>query len=452
MKKITFLLLLSILSFPLLGSVTAYRGSILHFLEDPAQSRVLDESYQYIEDGLLVVANGKVKYVGEYQDIAHHYPEHWIKDYRGHLIMPGFIDTHIHYPQTEMVAAYGQQLLDWLEQYTFPTERKFADKKYARKISRTFLKQLISNGTTTALVFGTVHPQSVDALFHYAQKLNMRLIAGKVMMDRNAPDYLLDTPESSYEESKQLINKWHKKGRLLYAITPRFAPTSTPEQLRLAGKLKQEFPDTWIHTHLSENLDEIEWVKSLFPDRSSYTDVYHHYGLTSSRSVFAHAVHLEDEEYPLLSSSQSAIAFCPTSNLFLGSGLFNLKKAKDNKIRVGMGTDIGAGTSFSMFQTLNEAYKVTQLQKYPLSAFEGFYQATLGSARALSLENKIGNFTLNKEADFNVIKWAATDYQKFRMQFADELHERLFALMMLGNENNIKATFIAGKKAKLHRW
>ncbi len=260
--------------------------------------------------------------------------------------MPGFIDTHIHYPQAEMVGAYGEQLLEWLNNYTFPTEARYKDRDYSKEMSKFFIKQLLRNGTTTGMVFGTVHPESVDALFSEANKLNMRIVAGKVMMDRNAPDYLLDTPETSYNQTKTLIEKWHKKDRLLYAITPRFAPTSTPEQLEMAHKLREEYPDTYIHTHLSENTNEIAWVKELFPEQDGYLDVYHHYGLTGSKSVFAHCVHLEDQEWDCIQETDSAIAFCPTSNLYLGSGLFKMQEAWKRNVKVGIGTDIGAGTTF----------------------------------------------------------------------------------------------------------
>ncbi len=312
-------------------------------------------------------------------------------------------------------------------------------------ISRFFINELLKNGTTSALVFGTVHPESIDALFEEALEKNMRMIAGKVMMDRNAPDYLLDTPESSYRDSKALIQKWHNRKRLQYAITPRFAPTSTREQLAVAGKLKAEFPDVYVQTHLSENKNEVEWVKSLFPEHDDYFAVYEHYGLTGDRSVFAHAIHLTEREWGAFEQTDSVIASCPTSNLFLGSGLFNLEKAEQKNIRVGLGTDIGAGTSFSQFQTLNEAYKVQQLQDKKLSAFKGLFLATLGGARSLSIDDKVGNFAVGKEADFVVLDWAATDLQKLRHQHTKSLEDKLFALMILGDERNVDATYVDGK-------
>jgi len=361
------------------------------------------------------------------------------------LIVPGFIDTHIHFPQAEIIGAYGEQLLEWLENYAFPAELQYKDEEYAAKMADFFIDQLLRNGTTTAMVFCTVHPESVEALFSAAEKNNMRIIAGKVLMDRNAPDYLLDTPETAYSESKKLIEKWHKRGRLLYAITPRFAPTSTAKQLKMAGKLRQEFPDTYVQTHLSENYDEIEWVKELFPDQENYLDVYHHHGLTGSRSIFAHCIHLKEKEWDCLHNTDSAIAFCPTSNLFLGSGLFNLNHAWDKKVKVGMATDIGGGTSFNMLQTLSEAYKVMQLQKQKFSAYEAFYFATLGGAKALSLDHLIGNFSIGKEADFVVLDPVATALQDKRLEKSKNIADVLFSLIILGDERSIFHTYVDGR-------
>lgn len=426
---------------------TVVRGQFLDIQQPVWQPQEIAQHIRYIEDGVLISQQGKITWFGRWEDAQSHLPIGVdVQHYPNQLIVPGFIDTHIHFPQTEMVGAYGEQLLSWLETYTFPTELKFKDKEYAEAIAQFFTQELLKNGTTTALVFCTVHPESVDALFEEAQKLNMRLIAGKVMMDRHAPEDLCDTPETSYQESKQLIEKWHKKGRALYAITPRFAPTSTPEQLQKARQLKQEFPDVYIHTHLSENKDEIAWVKALFPQQRNYLDVYHHYGLTGKQSVFAHCVHLEDAEWKCMHETQSSIAFCPTSNLFLGSGLFPLQKAWDKKVKVGLGTDIGAGTSFNTLQTLNEAYKVQQLQGKKLSAFESFYHATLGGARALNLDHQIGNFNLGKEADFVVLDLNATPLQTLRQSRTQSLEERLFALFTLGDDRNIHSTYVYGKK------
>jgi guanine deaminase len=429
----------------------AYRGSIFHLLDDPAKSQ---NAYQYIEDGLLAIENGKVKEVGETSQLIARYTPKQIVDYRGKIIMPGFVDTHIHYPQTEMIASYGAQLLEWLNTYTFPTEKQFADKKYAQNVAEFFLDRLLESGTTTALVFGTVHKASIDALFEVASDRNLRLIAGKVMMDRNAPDYLLDTPQTSYQDSKELIDRWHKKERLLYAVTPRFAPTSTPEQLKMAGKLLEEYPDVYMHTHLSENQGEVEWVKTLFPQSNSYLGVYNDFKLSRERSIYAHSIHLRDEDFASLAKTGSGIAFCPTSNLFLGSGLFDLKRAQKHDVRVGMGTDVGGGTSFSMLQTMNEAYKVIQMHKAfsnnpkeekPLSPFEAYYLSTLGGAKALYLDDKIGNFLPGKEADFIVLNPKSTDLLSFRMSKTKTLDEKLFVLQMLGDDRTVEHTYIMGK-------
>lgn len=423
----------------------AVRGAFLDFsglVEDAAS---LESKARYFDDGLLLVENGTIRWLGPWEEGRAKLPENLrVRDYRGKLIIPGLIDTHLHYPQAEMVGAYGEQLLDWLNRYTFPTERRYADKHYASEMSDFFIKQLLRNGTTTAMVFCTVFPQSVDALFEAAEKKEMRLIAGKVMMDRNAPDYLLDTPGSSYEDSKALIEKWHKRGRLLYSVTPRFAPTSSPEQLKMAGKLLEEHPDVYLQTHLSENKNEIAWVKELFPKNKGYLDVYDSFGLTGPLSTFAHCIHLEEEEWQCLGRTDSVIAFCPTSNLYLGSGLFNMAKAREHHVRVGLATDIGAGTSFCQLKTLNEAYKVLQLMGYKLSALEALYTATLGSARALSLEKVIGNFDQGKEADFVVIDQTSTPLRQLRYDNSQTLFEKLFVLTTLGDDRCIYRTYING--------
>lgn len=427
-------------------SLKAIRGNFLDIVKTVEQPEEIESHLRFIEDGLMLLRSGKVEWFGTWQEGKHLIPKGIrVRDYSGKMIVPGFVDTHIHYPQSEMVGAYGEQLLEWLNKHTFPAERRYNDIEYAREMSAFFIKQLLRNGTTTALVFGTVHPESVDALFEAAHNINMRMIAGKVMMDRNAPDYLLDTAETSYSQSKALIERWHHNGRLLYAITPRFAPTSTPEQLAMAQRLREEYPDTYLHTHLCENKDEIEWVKALYPERKGYLDVYHHYGLTGKNSVFAHCVHLEEPEWDCLRDTGSSIAFCPTSNLYLGSGLFNLKKAWHKQIKVGMGTDIGAGTTFNMLQTLNEAYKVMQLQGWRMSAYEAFYLATLGGAKALGLDDIIGNFNIGKEADFVVLEPTATPLQQLRYDNSVTLMDKLFVMMTLGDDRSIYRTYVDGQ-------
>ncbi|CCN69462.1 guanine deaminase [Vibrio nigripulchritudo] len=424
----------------------AFRSAVLHSVADP-QEVGLEHSYQYFEDGIVVVEDGLVTQIGEAEQLLSTLPETIeVTEFENKLITSGFIDTHIHYPQTGMIASYGEQLLDWLENYTFPEELRFKDPEYARQVATLFLDELASNGTTTALVFGTVHKASVDVFFEEAEKRNLRMIAGKVLMDRNAPESLTDTPESGYTDSKALIEKWHKRSRLHYAVTPRFAPTSTNDQLATVGKLLEEYPDVYMHTHLSENQKEIDWVMALFPERKSYLDVYDHYGLLHKRSVFAHGIHLSDCECHRLAETESAIAFCPTSNLFLGSGLFRLNKMEEFGIRVGMGTDVGAGTSFSILQTMSEAYKIMQLQQEKLHPLKSLYLATLGGAKALNLDDKIGNLAVGKEADFVVLDLHATQLMKFRMNQAKTLEEKLFVLMSLGDDRTVSETYIMGNR------
>ncbi|MDG2018113.1 MAG: guanine deaminase [Porticoccaceae bacterium] len=424
----------------------AHRGEILHFLADP--DRVQEPlCYEYFPDGLLVIKDGVVQSLSDAsQAITKLDPKTEVIEHKNSLIMPGFVDTHIHFPQTEIIAAYGEQLLQWLDKYTFPTERKFEDKAYARNIAEKFLNELLRAGTTTALVFGTVHKQSVEAFFEACEQRNLRMIAGKVMMDRNAPDYLTDCPESSYQDSKSLIEKWHNRGRLRYAVTPRFSPTSSYEQLQKAGQLMREYPDIYMHTHLSENLDEVAWVKELFPDCDNYLATYDRAGLLGRRSVFAHCIHLCDSEWQRMVDTHSGIAFCPTSNLFLGSGLFNLSRAVENNINVGMGTDVGGGTSFSILQTLNEAYKVVQLRGQTVSILKMFYLATLGGAKTLDLDDKIGNFEVGKEADLVVLDKHSTPLMELRLNEHNDLLEQLFVLSMLGDDRTVKQTWSAGTK------
>ena len=425
---------------------TAYRAAILHSLGDPDQVGLAD-SYAYYEDGILVVSEGLITAIGPAEQVLAHLPAATpMVEYKDKLISAGFVDTHIHFPQTEMIASYGEQLLDWLNHYTFPEEGKFADPEHAQRVASFFLEELLRNGTTTAMVFGTVHKASVEAFFTESDKRNMRMIAGKVMMDRNGPDYLLDTPESGYADSKALIERWHKHGRQLYAVTPRFAPTSTEAQLSMAGRLLNEYEDVYLQTHLSENKQEIEWVKSLFPERAGYLDVYDHFHLLGERSVFAHAVHLEQAECERMGETDSVISFCPTSNLFLGSGLLDLPKVASHGIRVGLGTDVGGGTSFSMLRTIAEAYKIQQLQQHKLHPIKALYLATLGGARALSLDDKIGNLAVGKEADFLVLDLHATPLMEARINNSQQLFERLFVLMMLGDDRAIAETYIFGKR------
>jgi guanine deaminase len=420
----------------------AIRASFLHFIDDPDQA---SDGWEYIEDGLLILKLGQITALGKTDDWFNLLPDGVeLHDFTGQLIMPGFIDTHTHYPQTDIIASHGTQLLEWLEKYTFPTEAKFSDINVANSTAEFFCDELLRNGTTTSAVFATIHPESVDAIFRAAQKRDMRLISGKVMMDRNAPDFLCDTAQSSYDDSAKLIEKWHRNGRALYAVTPRFAPTSSDAQLRVAGRLLQEYDGLYLQSHVAENADEVAWVAELFPERRSYLDVYDYYGLVGERSIYAHCIHLDQTDRERMAGSGAAMAFCPTSNLFLGSGLFDLDSAQQNNIRVGVATDVGGGTSFSILQTLNEAYKVSQMSGQTLTSMKAFYLATLGGAKALHLEHKLGNFAVGKEADFVVLDLHSTPLMKRRMAVSDSIQDTLFALMMLGDDRAVQATFVMG--------
>jgi len=426
--------------------VQALRASILHCLTDPG-----DESnrsaYEYFEDGLLVVDEGHIVATGNATKLLSELAaDTAVIDYTGKLIVPGFIDCHVHFPQLDIIGSYGAQLLDWLNQYAFPAEAKFADPDYAREVAGVFIDELLTNGTTTALVFGTVHPHSADAIFEAADAKGMRLIAGKVLMDSNCPEELRDDAETGYADSKALIERWHGKGRLGYAITPRFALTSSAEQLAAAGRLASEYPDVWIHTHLAENMEEVDEIARLFPDSRSYLDVYEQHGLLRERAVFAHCLHMDDEDRASMSVHGGAAAFCPTSNLFLGSGLFDLPAFRDAGIRCGLGTDVGGGTSLSLLKTASEAYKVLHLQEHALPATRALYLATLGAAEALYLDDRIGNFASGKEADFVVLDFEGSNLTARRTAAATTIEEKLFALITLADDRNVAATYVNGVK------
>ena len=427
---------------------TAIRGPVLTYTGDPFKNG-LDHTMVYESDAIVAMANGLITHFGPSDRVAPQLPAGTeIKNYgKDSLISAGFIDSHVHYPQAPMIGAFGEQLLDWLNKYTFPTEQKYSDKEFARSVAKVFLRENLRNGITCGCVYCTVYPQSVDALFEEAEKLEMRLAAGKVMMDRNAPEKLLDTPKTGYDDSKALIKKWHDRGRLLYAITPRFAPTSTPAQLEATGALCKEYPECYMQTHVSENKGEVAWVKELFPERKGYLDVYDHYSLCRPRAVFGHGIHLTDDEMQVMHRTGSAIAHCPTSNFFLGSGFFNIQRAmqKERPVRVGLGTDLGAGTSFSILATLNEAYKAAQLNSYPLSAGHAYYVATRGTAHAMYLEDKIGSIAAGMEADIVVLDMKSTPIIEYRMQYAKDFEEALFIQMTLGDDRAVQATYVAGK-------
>lgn len=426
----------------------ALRGPALSFHGDPFV--VGDAAAMHYEaDGLILVEDGKVTAFGDYEATRPRIKDHAVAEYRNSLILPGFIDTHVHYPQTEMIGAYGSQLIDWLNQYTFVTEQRFADSGHAAAVAEVFLNECLRVGTTTASVYCTVHPTSVNAFFEAAQWRNMRMIAGKVLMDRNAPAGLMDTAQSGYDDSEALIKQWHGRGRLSYAITPRFAPSSTEAQLEAAGALWRRYPACHVQTHVSENLHEVAWVKDLYPARRSYLDVYAHYGLTGPKAIFGHAVHLEESEWQHLASSGSAVSHCPTSNGFLGSGLFDFLRAKQDldPVRVGLATDVGAGTTLSMLQTMGAAYKIGQLGHYSLSAPKAFYLATRGAAQALYLDDKVGSIAPGMEADLVVLDLKSTPLIEFRMRHCESIEEALFVQMAMGDDRATRAVYVAGDLA-----
>ena len=426
----------------------ALRASILHCLADPGEQSD-PSAYEYFDDGLLVIDEGNVIDVGPVDALLEKLPvDAAVTDYRDKLIVPGFIDCHVHFPQLDIIGSFGAQLLDWLHQYAYPAEERFADPDYAREVASVFVDELLRNGTTTALVFGTVHAHSADAIFEAAEARGMRLIAGKVLMDRNCPASLRDDPQTGYTESKALIEKWHGKGRLGYAITPRFALTSSGEQLAAAGRLAAEYPDVWVHTHLAENMEEVEEIARQFPESRSYLDVYDQFGLLRERSVFAHCLHMDDTDRAMMAEKGGAAAFCPTSNLFLGSGLFRLSAMRQAGIRCGLGTDVGGGTSLSLLRTASEAYKVLHLQEHALPAMRALYLATLGAAEALDIGDKVGSFRPGREADFVVLDYAGSSLTARRTAAATTVEEKLFALMTLADDRNVAAVYIAGAPAQ----
>ena len=425
-------------------SLTVHQGEILHCLDDPLEH---EDAWEYFKDGILALEDGRIVACGHSGRLADRFQnaDCWTRHENG-LLVPGMVDTHIHYPQTEVIASHGRRLIDWLETYTFPAELKFSDPARASEAAGFFIRELLRNGTTSALVFGTVHAQSAEAFFEAAYARNLRMICGKVLMDRNAPADLCDTPETGYLESAELIRRWHGRGRLGYAVTPRFALTSSPDQLQQAGRLLDDYRDVHLHTHLAENPEECDRAARLFPDCRDYLDVYDRYGLLGRRSVFAHGIHLSDREWGRMRETGSSIAHCPTSNLFIGSGLFPLGDADRHGVRVGLGTDVGGGDSFSMFRTANEAYKVQQLRNNVVSPLRLFYLATLGGARVLDLDGCIGNFEPGKEGDFIVLDYAATPLIARRVACASTIMETLFALQMLGDDRLVRQTWIMGER------
>jgi guanine deaminase len=427
----------------------AIRTQLLHCLRDPGLAGD-PSAIEFIDDALVVVDHGKIALAGAAQEILPQLgADIHIQDQRDKFLLPGFIDTHVHFPQIDVIASYGTQLLDWLEKYTFPEETKFANRTHADEAAKFFLDRLLENGTTTASVFCTVHPESVNAFFTASELRGLRMIAGKCMMDRNAPDGLRDTVASGVRESSELIERWHGHARSLYAITPRFAATSTPEQMRAMGGLAARFPTTYIQSHIAENKAEIEWIARLYPEHRSYLDVYDRYGLLREDRPIAHCIYLDDADRSRMREAGATPSFCPTSNLFIGSGLYNLQQALAAGNQVSIGTDVGGGTSYSMLKTLGEAYKVQQLQSVSLSPAYALYLATLGGAKALSLDEKIGSIAIGKEADFVLIDPQATPLLARRTSLRADPLDTFFALMTLGDDRVVAATYAAG--ACVHR-
>jgi guanine deaminase len=427
----------------------AYRAAILHTLDDPL---VAPDAVAWHPDGLLVVEDGHVAACGDHAEVAPALAAGVeIVPLPGRLICPGFIDAHVHFPQVDVIGAWGGQLLDWLTIHTFPAEAAFADRAHADALAPVFLDQLLAHGTTSALAFCTTHRNSVDALFTTALARNMRLIAGKVLMDRNAPADLLDTVETGRSDTESLIRTWGGRGRLGYAVTPRFAVTSSDEQLAMAGQMLAAHPDVLLHTHMSENIAEVAEVTRLFPGARDYLDVYDRSGLIGPRSVLAHCVHVDDQALSRMAEAGASIAFCPSSNLMLGSGLFGLRRACQCQVRTALATDVGAGAAFSMLSTLGEAYRVGQLRGETLDPLHGLYLSTLAGARALHIGDKVGNFSPGKEADFVVLDLDATPLLQRRTAAVRTPGELLFALAILGDQRLIERTCLMGETAYVRR-
>lgn len=430
-------------------ATAALRGRILSFVSAPKGAGDA-ASYRTIPDGVVVSEGGRIARVGPAAEILPTLPAGTAVDhYPDDLILPGFIDAHLHFPQTQVIASYGAQLLEWLEKYTFVAEQRYADPAYAERQARWFLSELLANGTTTAAVYGSVHPQSAEAFFAESERRGTAMIAGKVMMDRNAPPGVLDTAQSSYDDSRRLLRRWHGCGRQRYAITPRFAITSTEAQLEAAGALAREFPDAYVQTHIAENLKEVEAVRVLFPKARDYLDVYDRCGLLGPKTLFGHCIHLEERERQRMAETGSVAVFCPTSNLFIGSGLFPLRDLarRDPPIRIAVATDVGGGTSYSMLRTLGEGYKVQQLQGASISALEAFHLLTAGNAGVLGLAEEIGTIAPGRFADLVVLDARATAAMAHRMEtVAADLEEELFILMTLGDDRSVKATYVRGRR------
>ncbi|WP_417249993.1 guanine deaminase [Celeribacter sp.] len=425
---------------------TLIAGQIVTYQGDPFDIPA-EEAVQVQSDGAILVRDGKVAAIGERDQMRSRHPDATFHDHGRALVVPGFVDAHAHYPQTAIIASWGKRLIDWLNTYTFPEEAKFGDPAYAEAIANTYLDLLLASGTTTVTSFCTIHPVSVDALFEAAERRGMRIVAGKTCMDRDTtPENLRDTAQSAYDDSKALINRWHGKGRATYAITPRFSPTSTPEQLDALGRLWAENPTCLMQTHLSEQTDEIEWVKSLYPTARDYLDTYEQFGLVREGALFGHAIHLEPREISRLRESDCSLIHCPTSNTFIGSGLFDMAARKSEALRVGLATDTGGGSSFSMLRTMAAAYEVGQLSGAALHPAQLLWLATRGSAHAMHMDDKIGTIEVGMEADLTVINLASTPAIAQRANRAESVWEEVFPTIMMGDDRAIDATYVMGAR------
>lgn len=418
-------------------------GQTLTFAADPFSEGA--EAARHDSHGGVLVEGGIIRAVGPASALRNAHPGARVHDYGKRLISPGFVDAHIHYPQTAIIASWGKRLIDWLNSYTFPEEMRFADPAYAARAAGTCLDLMLAHGTTTLCSYATIHPASVEAIFTAADARGMRVLAGKTCMDRNAPEVLRDTPRSAYDDSKALLERWHGQNRLSYVITPRFAPTSSAEQLDALGALWAEFPDCLMQTHLSEQAEEIDWVRSLFPKARDYLDVYERFGLIGRGALFGHAIHLEPRERARLREAGAALIHCPTSNAFIGSGMFDMAGLKAEGQRVGLATDIGGGSSFSMLRTMASAYEIAQLRGTALHPAQLWWLATAGSAAALGLEQKIGRLAKGMEADLTVVDLESTPAIAQRARHADTLWEALFPTIMMGDDRAIAATWVNGR-------
>lgn len=426
-------------------SATALRGPLLRFAGNPFEVGA-EAALAHDEDGALVMEDGLIAAVGPAAAVLAGHPQARVVRTGDRLIAPGFVDCHLHYPQTGIIASHGAQLLDWLNTYTFPEESRFADPAHAAATAAVFFDQTLGHGITTTASFCTIHPASVDAYFAEAAARGVRAVGGKVMMDRNAPAALRDTAQSGYDDSKALAARWHGRGRAVYAVTPRFAPTSTPEQLEAAGALMAELADAPMQTHLSENGAEIAWVAELFPHCPDYLGVYEKFGLLGPRALFGHAIHLTERERARLRDTGAAVAHCPTSNQFLGSGECDVAGLMADGVRVGLGTDVGGGSSFSPFDTMKSAYEVAQRRGHSLSPVHLWWLATAGAAAALGLGDRVGNLAPGMDADAVMLDLRSTPLIAHRIDRAESLTEALFAAIVLADDRAVAETWAAGRR------